>query len=69
MGLKNNTGDTSQAIIAKVGEYETSGRTEIALLILEGDVIRNPEEITLLEKYVALARSVAGTLLALQYLL
>jgi hypothetical protein len=64
--IGNNTGDTPQTIIAKAREYESSGRAQIALLILEGGVIRHSEEITLLEEYVALARSVAQALPAEQ---
>lgn len=58
--------DTHPAIIAKARHYKSSGRNEIALLILEGGVIRHPEAITLLKEYVALARSVAQALPAEQ---
>lgn len=64
--VEKEIGDTPQSIIAKAREYESSGRNEIALLILEGGVIRHSEAITLLEEYVALARSLARTVPAEQ---
>ena len=65
--LENEIGDTPQSIIQKAKEYELSGRYEIALLILEGGVIRHSEVITLLEEYIALARAVARTSPAEQF--
>lgn len=55
-------GNTPQGIISKAKAYASSGRTEIALLILEGGVMRHSESVIILEEFVALARHVAGTL-------
>ena len=59
--VEREIADIQQATIAKAREYESSGRNEIALLILEGAVIRHPEAISLLKEYVALVRSVERT--------
>lgn len=53
----NENYDSPQTVIQKARDYESAGRGEIALLVLEGGVIKHPEAIILLEDYVDLAQS------------